>query len=158
MDGESIETETERYYDGYYDGASGEIREKEMCEGVRPLYLKKLTEKDQAIVDKSKETMQEWQEKGMSFPHTKAKEAATKPRPSLLPMHALSEVVDCMTKGAVKYGDHNWRECENGLYLDALGRHFMAYARGELCDEEGTAHLAAIVCNALILLEKERGL
>lgn len=78
-----------------------------------------------------------------------------KPRPSLMPMGPLLEVAALYTMGATKYRDHNW---EYGMkwsrIFDALMRHAMKWWGGEELDQEdGQSHLAAVVWNALALME-----
>lgn len=81
-----------------------------------------------------------------------------KPQMRLLPPFAMLEMAKVMTFGAEKYAADSWRDVENGKerYLDALGRHYNAWCRGELVDEEtGLSHMAHIMCNAAFLLELE---
>jgi len=85
----------------------------------------------------------------------KATQAQSKPRPTLIPMHALEVVAETLTTNAAKHGDYTWRDCDPVLYNDALWRHMIKLGKGEALDEDGTPHMAAIACNALILLEKE---
>jgi len=78
-----------------------------------------------------------------------------KPRPSLMPVGPLLEVAALYTKGSIKYGEHNW---EYGMkwsrIFDALIRHSFKWWNGEECDQEdGQHHLAAVVWNALALME-----
>ena len=80
-----------------------------------------------------------------------------KPRFGLIPPLAELEVVKVLNHGGDRYGDENWRRCDNWCrYVDALGRHFNAYRRGERNDiESGRHHLAHLICCALFLLEHE---
>lgn len=80
-----------------------------------------------------------------------------KPRYSLIPPYALEQVAICLTKGAEKYDDNNWKYVDDAeaRYLDALMRHVEARRKGEVLDAEGNDHLAAIVTNGLFLLEFE---
>ena len=80
-----------------------------------------------------------------------------KPRYSLIPPYALEQVAICLTKGAEKYDDNNWKYVDDAeaRYLDALLRHVEARRKGEVLDAEGNDHLAAIVVNGLFLLEFE---
>ena len=78
-----------------------------------------------------------------------------KPRPSLAPMEPLLEVMELYTKGSKKYGERHW---ELGMkwsrIFDALMRHAMKWWNGEELDpEDGQHHLAAVVWNALALME-----
>ena len=93
--------------------------------------------------------------------HDRAIEAAGvkhdsgKPRWTLLPMGAVSRVVDVLTFGAKKYSPDNWQKIEGGheRYLDAAFRHLTAYTRGERNDpESGIHHLAHVVCCLLFLM------
>ena len=73
--------------------------------------------------------------------------------------NALEEVVKVGTDGAIKYSDSGWREVENGeqRYLDALGRHLLAFQKGEDRDPlSGSRHLAHVAWNALAVLELTR--
>lgn len=86
------------------------------------------------------------------------KDDAAKPRPSLLPLRALQEMLLVLEHGAVKYGDHNWRRVEGGRqrYLDAALRHALAYAGGERLDpESGRSHLAHAAVSLMFVLELE---
>lgn len=77
-----------------------------------------------------------------------------KTRPTLLPWAALQAVADVMTVGAETHGDGGWRLAPARKYEDALLRHVMAFAAGEREDADaGSATLAHIAANALILLE-----
>lgn len=68
--------------------------------------------------------------------------------------NALGEVAHLLAQGHKKYGKNdNWKNCPDlNRYRDALGRHYLQYARGDK-DEN---HLAAIVVNALFLMELEK--
>ena len=79
---------------------------------------------------------------------------------SLLPPYALQEAARNLTEGLKKYTVRgNWKLVKNARerYLDALYRHLEAYRRGEKIDSESSAkdmqHLAAVVVNAMFLLE-----
>lgn len=79
-----------------------------------------------------------------------------KPQMRLLPPVAMLEMAKVMTFGAEKYEADSWRQVEgaNERYLDALGRHYNAWCRGEEVDDEsGLSHMAHIMCNAAFLLE-----
>jgi len=80
-----------------------------------------------------------------------------KPRFGLIPPRAELEFVKVLTHGGDKYGDDNWKNCDNwGRYVDALGRHLSAYRMGERDDpESGLHHLAHLMCCAAFLLERE---
>ena len=76
-----------------------------------------------------------------------------KPRFDLIPAHALLRLAALYQRGADQYGDQNWRK---GMpwqrVLASLERHLQAFKRGE----EGEDHLAAVVFNAMALMEYER--
>lgn len=70
--------------------------------------------------------------------------------------NALLAVGEVGTFGANKYTDNGWCEVENGeqRYTDALYRHMLAEATGELIDtESGLPHAAHSAWNALARLE-----
>lgn len=70
--------------------------------------------------------------------------------------HALSGVADVATFGARKYTRNGWRTVPNGLqrYTDAMHRHLLAAAKGEVCDpESGLPHLHHVAWNALAIAE-----
>lgn len=82
-----------------------------------------------------------------------------KPRWSLLPFEALSEVVDVLTSGAKKYAPDNWKHVPNAeeRYVDAAMRHFTAWIAGEKKDPEtGKSHLAHVMCCVLFLMWFEK--
>jgi hypothetical protein len=69
---------------------------------------------------------------------------------------ALLEVAKVGTYGANKYTDHGWLSVPNGVerYTDALGRHLLYEASGELRDKDtGLMHAAHAAWNALARLE-----
>ena len=84
-----------------------------------------------------------------------------KPRPDLLPPHAIEELCGVLTDGAEKYDDDNWHKvirAEGGRrrYVSALMRHVLAYMRGEKIDpDSGRHHMAAAACNALFIVEAD---
>lgn len=88
-----------------------------------------------------------------------AKLDAGKPRVALVLggfSRALMAVSEVGTFGANKYSDNGWKSVENGLqrYSDALGRHLLKEAGGELTDDEsGLLHAAHAAWNALARLE-----
>lgn len=70
--------------------------------------------------------------------------------------NALEEVGKVGTYGAKKYSDNGWRSVPDGeaRYTDALLRHLLAEARGEIVDEEsGLYHAAHAAWNSLARLE-----
>ena len=98
----------------------------------------------------------------VSFKRTKNERGAGlkydsgKPRMSLLPPHAMTEMAKVMTFGANKYKAHSWKQVENAQerYLDALLRHAVAYVAGERIDpESGLPTMAHIMCDAAFLIE-----
>ncbi len=83
-----------------------------------------------------------------------------KPRWSLVPFKAFTEVVDVLTYGAKKYAPDNWKKVPDARrrYIDAGFRHFTAYASGEKLDPEtGKSHLAHAMCCMLFLLAFDKG-
>lgn len=79
-----------------------------------------------------------------------------KPRMSLVPPHAITEMAKVMTFGASKYKAHSWKQVENAQerYLDALMRHAIAYVAGERIDpESGLPTMAHLICDAAFLIE-----
>jgi hypothetical protein len=85
------------------------------------------------------------------------KDDGGKPRFRLIPPYAELEVVKVLTHGGDKYGDDNWKNCDDwDRYIDALGRHLNAYRRGEINDPETDMHhLAHLMCCALFLLDRD---
>jgi hypothetical protein len=82
-----------------------------------------------------------------------------KPRASLLPFHAMNDVLAVLEFGAAKYGDHNYRTgMRFSRCFDAAIRHLWAWARGEENDmESGLPHLAHAAVNCLFILEWAKG-
>ena len=79
-------------------------------------------------------------------------------RYDLLPVEALSEVVNVLTFGAEKYGDNNWKQVENKhrRYTAAAMRHGEAYRGGERLDTESNLHhLAHRICCDLFLIQTD---
>lgn len=77
-----------------------------------------------------------------------------KPKPHLIPKEPLLEIAKVAGVGAEKYGEWNWKECDDpNRYLDALYRHLFAYESGEENDPEtGLSHLAHAGCSLLFLM------
>jgi hypothetical protein len=78
-----------------------------------------------------------------------------KPRWSLLPSGTISEVIDVLEYGAVKYAPDNWKYVPDlhNRYYDALMRHIEAWWSGEKADPEtGRSHLAHAACCILFLM------
>lgn len=88
-----------------------------------------------------------------------AKLDAGKPRLGLVLgdfARALVEIGKVGTYGAEKYSPNGWLDVPDGpeRYLDALYRHLLADASGELHDpESGLPHLAHCAWNCLAVLE-----
>mgnify|MGYP002571861995 FL=1 len=82
---------------------------------------------------------------------------AGKPRPTLTPVSLIDAVTAVRMYGNAKYHDpENWRQVEPQRYRDALYRHWLAYLKGEKCDQEsGLPHLWHLACNAAFLIEME---
>jgi hypothetical protein len=79
-----------------------------------------------------------------------------KPRWDILPYDAVNEIVKVMTYGAKKYAPHNWKKVSPARFEAAMMRHFEAYKRGEVYDDEsGLMHLSHMACNALFLVYLE---
>lgn len=85
--------------------------------------------------------------------------AVNKPRLELISPFAEERLGLWLAAGAKKYEDRNW---ESGIpisrSLASLKRHVMAYSQGDRSED----HLAAIMCNAMFVLDHderiERGL
>ena len=70
--------------------------------------------------------------------------------------HALEAVAKVATFGCQKYAPHSWSTVPDGdaRYFDAMIRHMLAEAQGEIADNEsGIDHFAHVAWNALALLE-----
>jgi len=80
-----------------------------------------------------------------------------KPRFRLIPPNSELEVAHVMTHGGDKYGDENWKNCNDwDRYIDALGRHLNAYRRGERYDHDTKRHhLAHLICCAMFIIEHD---
>ncbi len=77
-----------------------------------------------------------------------------KPRPSLLPIDAVMEVVKVLEFGAKKYGENNWQQVTPPMrYFDAALRHLFSWAMGEKFDPEtNLSHFAHAATCILFLL------
>lgn len=90
-----------------------------------------------------------------------AKHDAGKPRAGLMVSdfaHALQAVAAVTTFGANKYAPRSWATVPDARerYTDALFRHQLAQAAGEVTDSEsGLPHASHIAWNALALLEMD---
>ena len=78
-------------------------------------------------------------------------------RPTLTPVSLIDAVTAVRMYGNEKYHDpENWRQVEPQRYRDALYRHWLAYLKGEKCDQEsGLPHLWHLATNAAFLIEME---
>lgn len=101
----------------------------------------------------------ELKEVNMDKPDQQAKSDAGKPRPTLVPVSLIEAVTAIRMYGNAKYHDpENWRQVEPQRYRDALCRHWLAYLKGEKCDQEsGLPHLWHLACNVAFLIEMEGG-
>jgi len=71
---------------------------------------------------------------------------------TLLPFRALDRVTGLLTRGAGKYGRHNWTKGQSMARAErSLFRHLIAYQAGQH-DED---HMAAVVFNACVILDHE---
>lgn len=71
---------------------------------------------------------------------------------------ALRAVADVTTKGARKYTPNGWQSVSDGeaRYMEAFGRHMLAYGTGESIDTDtGCLHKAQMIWNLLASLELE---
>ena len=78
-----------------------------------------------------------------------------KPRTDLLPPKVLLEVADIFKYGASKYEERNWQKGIKftKLYASCL-RHLLRWGSKEDTDSEsGQAHLAHLICDAMMLLD-----
>lgn len=78
----------------------------------------------------------------------------------LLPLDAVSDVVEVLKNGAAKYGDRNWEQgMAHSRVFSAAMRHLVAHQAGDNLDpESGLPHLAHAACNILFLLAyQQRG-
>ena len=69
---------------------------------------------------------------------------------------SLQEVGEVGTFGAAKYSDDGWVAVPDGerRYTDAMLRHLLKEAEGEVCDpESGLSHAAHVAWNALARLD-----
>jgi hypothetical protein len=75
-------------------------------------------------------------------------------RYDLTPSIAIEGLAAVLTYGAKKYKPNNWRSVDPQRYVGAFERHWQAYMRGELIDNEsGLPHLAHCMTNLAFLLE-----
>lgn len=78
-----------------------------------------------------------------------------KTRHDLVPSYAQEQYARVLTKGAEKYGDHNWQKgMAWSKVIASLERHLQAIKRGEDFDSETfLLHSAHVMCNAAFLTE-----
>lgn len=79
-----------------------------------------------------------------------------KPKVSLVPMQIVRDIAVIREYGVNKYGDaENWRSVEIERYIDALGRHTLAFLENPtgVDEESGYPHLWHLECNAAFLSE-----
>lgn len=72
--------------------------------------------------------------------------------------HAIEEVSKVTTAGAAKYTPNGWVSAPDGesRYMDAFGRHMLAFGTGERVDEQTQClHRAHMIWNLLAALELE---
>ena len=89
-----------------------------------------------------------------------AKADGGKPKVALVPMQIIYDIARIREYGNRKYGDpENWRTVEAERYINALGRHTLAFLNNPLgVDEEsGLPHLWHLECNAAFLSELMKG-
>ena len=87
------------------------------------------------------------------------KNDTAKARWDLLPLPAISQIVDVLTFGAKKYADNNWQHVQQpkDRYFAAALRHIVAWREGESKDpESGLHHLAHASCCLIFLLWFDR--
>ena len=76
--------------------------------------------------------------------------AEGKPRMSLVPHKALSDVMQRYLAGAEAYGENNWKlGMKNSVLYDSAMRHMMAYWTGD----ESEDHLGAVLWNVMGLID-----
>ena len=67
----------------------------------------------------------------------------------------IMEMARVLAFGADKYGPDNWKRAPQpearDIYLNALLRHVLAYAKGDRHSNDGQYHLAQIAVNAMFL-------
>lgn len=87
------------------------------------------------------------------------KDTAGKPRVSLVPMQIVRDIAVIRDYGDKKYGStDNWRMVDSRKFVDALGRHTLAFLENPLSvdEESGLPHLWHLECNAAFLSEMFR--
>jgi len=84
---------------------------------------------------------------------------AGKPRVGLVPTQIIRDIARVREYGLNKYGEsESWRRVEYERYVDALGRHYLAFLDDPhgVDEESGISHLAHIACNVAFLCEFEK--
>lgn len=79
-----------------------------------------------------------------------------KPKVSLVPMECIYDIAKIREYGISKYGDsESWRNVEPERYIDALGRHVLAFLNDPygVDSESGLPHLWHAMCNGAFLCE-----
>lgn len=133
---------------------------KRLPEEAARLMGYEVVEEDCDQSQKSRNSVAKKEEANMDKPYDQqAKSDAGKPRPTLVPVSLIEAVTAIRMYGNEKYHDpENWRQVEPQRYRDALYRHWLAYLKGEKCDQEsGLPHLWHLACNAAFLIELEGG-
>lgn len=76
----------------------------------------------------------------------------TKPKLSLLPPAPLARIAWVYTRGAKKYGPHNWQKgMPYSRYLDSALRHIFAWMRGDTEED----HLAMACWNLMAIMHHQ---
>lgn len=83
------------------------------------------------------------------------KDDSQKVRLDLIPVLPLIATARVLTKGAVRYSDHNWRAgIKYSRVIAACERHLMALKAGYNFDiDSGELHAAHLICEAMFLAE-----
>ena len=85
---------------------------------------------------------------------------AGKPQVSLVPMQIVYDIARIREYGCEKYHDpDNWKKVELDRYINALGRHALAFLNNPtgIDEESGLPHLWHLECNAAFLSEMLKG-
>ena len=88
-------------------------------------------------------------------PSQSIKADAGKERISLVPMQIVRDIAVVREYGNKKYPANSWRGVKAGRYIDALGRHALAFLENPTGrdEESGLPHLWHLECNAAFLSE-----
>jgi hypothetical protein len=85
-----------------------------------------------------------------------AKDDGGKRRMDLIPWAAVDAAAEVFAFGAQKYSERNYQGLAQSRLFAATMRHLSAWWQGEDTDPEtGMPHLAHVVCDTMMLLEKE---